>query len=139
MRHRAPTARGGKPPSQRQLRVGEEIRHILAQQIARTEFRDPDLAGQPITITEVRVSPDLRNATVFVTPLTGEAATIMPALQRASGFLRGQLGSELKLRFTPTLLFEHDTSFDQARRIDAVLEAVHTTAAPQDAEDEHGA
>ena len=84
MSKRAHVARSGKAPSQRQLRVGEEIRHVLAEMVARAEFRDPDLAGQSITVTEVRVSPDLRNATVYVIPLAGDAATIVPALQRAA-------------------------------------------------------
>ncbi len=121
MSKRAHVARSGKAPSQRQLRVGEEIRHVLAEMVARAEFRDPDLAGQSITVTEVRVSPDLRNATVYVTPLAGDAATVVPALQRAAGFMRGQLGRAVKLRHTPSLKFEHDRSFDQAQRIDSVL------------------
>ena len=121
MRKRANTARSGRSPSQRQLRVGEEIRHALAQMVSRTDFRDPDLAGQSITVTEVRVSPDLSNATVFVTPLVGEAEAIVPALQRASSYLRGQLAKAVKLRHTPSLTFEHDGSFDQAERIGSIL------------------
>jgi len=122
MRKRAQSARGGRAPSQRQLRVGEEIRHALAQMVTQTEFRDPDLAGQSITVTEVRVSPDLRNATVFVTPLVGEAETVVPALQRASSYMRGQLARAVKLRHTPSLKFEYDGSFDQAERIGSVLQ-----------------
>lgn len=122
MRRRAQGARGGRAPSQRQLRVGEEIRHALAQMVTQTEFRDPDLAGQTITVTEVKVSPDLRNATVFVTPLMGEAETVVPALQRASAYMRGQLARAVKLRHTPSLKFEHDDSFDQAERIGSVLQ-----------------
>jgi ribosome-binding factor A len=122
MRNRAPAARSGKAPSQRQLRVGEELRHALAEMVAQVEFRDPDLAGQPITVTEVKVSPDLRNATVFVTPLVGEAATIVPALQRASSYMRGRLAGAVNLRHTPSLKFEHDSSFDQAERIGAVFQ-----------------
>ncbi len=122
MKKRGHVARGGKAPSQRQLRVGEEIRHALAQMVAQLDFRDPDLAGQSITVTEVRVSPDLRNATVFVTPLAGEAATVVPALQRASGYMRGQLASAVRLRHTPNLTFEHDNSFDQAERIGSILQ-----------------
>lgn len=90
--------------------------------VARAEFRDPDLAGQPITVTEVKVSPDLRNATVFVTPLVGEAETIVPALQRAASYMRGQLAGAVKLRHTPSLKFEYDGSFDQAERIGSVLQ-----------------
>ena len=67
--------RGHKPPSQRQLRVGEELRHIIARIIERGEFRDPDLLGRAITVTEVRVSPDLQNATAFVIPLGGGDCT----------------------------------------------------------------
>lgn len=122
MRRRAQGARGGRAPSQRQLRVGEEIRHALAQMVTQTEFRDPDLAGQTITVTEVKVSPDLRNATVFVTPLMGEAETVVPALQRASAYMRGQLARAVKLRHTPSLKFEYDDSFDQAERIGSVLQ-----------------
>jgi len=122
MSKRAQGARGGRAPSQRQLRVGEEIRHALAQMMTQTEFRDPDLAGQSITVTEVKVSPDLRNATVFVTPLAGEAETVVPALQRASAYMRGQLAKAVKLRHTPSLKFEYDSSFDQAERIGSVLQ-----------------
>ena len=122
MRKRASTARGGKAPSQRQLRVGEEIRHALAQMINQVEFRDPDLAGQSITVTEVRVSPDLHNATVFVVPLNGEATIVVTALQRASSYIRGQLAAAVKLRHTPSLTFEYDNSFDQAERIGSILQ-----------------
>lgn len=122
MRKRAQGARGGRAPSQRQLRVGEEIRHALAQMVTQTEFRDPDLVGQSITVTEVKVSPDLRNATVFVTPLVGDAETVVPALQRASSYVRGQLARAVKLRHTPSLKFEYDGSFDQAEHIGSVLQ-----------------
>jgi ribosome-binding factor A len=122
MRKRAQSSRDGRAPSQRQLRVGEEIRHALAQMMAWADFRDPDLAGQSITVTEVKVSPDLRNATVFVTPLVGEAEIVVPALQRASSYMRGQLAREVTLRHTPSLQFEYDGGFDQAERIGVVLQ-----------------
>lgn len=121
MRKRANAARSGRAPSQRQLRVGEEIRHALAQMVTQIDFRDPDLVGQSITVTEVRISPDLSNATVFVTPLGGEAETIVPALQRAAAYLRGQLARAVKLRHTPSLKFEYDASFDQAELIGSIL------------------
>lgn len=121
MRKRTPAPRGGKAPSQRQLRVGEEIRHALAQLVTKADFRDPELAGQSITITEVRVSPDLRNATVFVAPLSGEAAPVVAALQRAASYIRGQLAGAVELRHTPSLTFEYDTSFDRAERIGTLL------------------
>jgi len=139
MRKRANSARSGRPPSQRQLRVGEEIRHALAQMVTQVDFRDPDLAGQSITVTEVRVSPDMRNATVFVTPLVGEAEAIVPALQRASSFIRGQLASAVKLRHTPTLKFEHDHSFDQAERIGSLLQNANVAPDLTDDGDASGA
>jgi ribosome-binding factor A len=113
--------RGGKAPSQRQLRVGEEIRHALSEILRRAEFRDPDLVGQSITVTEVRVSPDLRNATAFVLPLGTEAAPLVKALNRASSFLRGQLSSAIHLRYMPSMTFVYDESFDEANRIDAII------------------
>lgn len=139
MRKRASTARSGRTPSQRQLRVGEEIRHALAQMVTQADFRDPDLAGQSITVTEVRVSPDMRNATVFVTPLVGDAQTIVPALQRASSYIRGQLSSAVKLRHTPSLKFEYDNSFDQAQRIDSLLQSTDSAPDPSDSGDGNGA
>ncbi|MBI3446034.1 MAG: 30S ribosome-binding factor RbfA [Magnetospirillum sp.] len=114
--------RGTKPPSQRQLRVGEELRHAIAMVIERGEFRDPDLQGRPITVTEVRVSPDLRNATVFVVPLGGgEVQPILDGLKRAKAFLRHEISRMVQLRAVPDLWFQPDTTFDTASRIDAVL------------------
>jgi len=111
-----------KAPSQRQLRVGEELRHALAQLLARGELRDPELAGVPITVTEVRASPDLKNATAYVMPLGGgEETAVLKALQRAAPFLRGRLGREVTLKFTPALTFEIDNSFAEAERIETLL------------------
>lgn len=116
------TRRQGKPPGQRQLRVGEEIRHALASIIERDEIRDPDIAGRSLTVTEVRVSPDLRNATAFVTPFGGgDARALLAGLKRARPFLRHELARMLDLRRVPDLFFEEDTSLDQASRIDALL------------------
>ena len=114
--------RGTKPPTQRQLRVGEELRHALANVIERGEFRDPDLQGRPITVTEVRVSPDLRNATVFVVPLGGgEIAPILAGLKRAKAYLRHEIARMVELRAVPDLWFQEDTTFDTATRIDLIL------------------
>lgn len=114
--------RAGKPPSQRQLRVGEELRHELAAILQRGDFRDPDLLDLNVTVTEVRISPDLRAATAFVTPLGGgKLGSALAALRRAAPFLRGQLAKALKLRYAPSLSFEPDVSFDYAGRIDAIL------------------
>ncbi len=111
-----------KPASQRQLRVGEEIRHVLAQVLARTGFRDPDLQDVNLTVTEVRISPDLKQATVFIVPLgRADGRVAVAALNRASGYVRGLLGQSVRLRFTPRLSFEYDDSFDQAQRIDTLL------------------
>ena len=116
------TRRRAKAPSQRQLRVGEQIRHILSQQLAHGGLRDPELAEASITVSEVRVSPDFKNATVFVAPFAGPPGeALLPALQRASSFLRQQVGRELALRNTPALRFEADPSFDEAARIDDLL------------------
>jgi ribosome-binding factor A len=117
------TAHPHRGPSQRQLRVGEEIRHALAAVMDRGEFRDPALANARVTVTEVRISPDLRNATVFITPLggLGDRTAMLDALNRAAKFLRGQLGQRIRTRFTPALTFVADTSFDHAEQIDAAL------------------
>ncbi len=113
---------GGSPPTQRQLRVGEELRHVLAQVLARGELRDPALADLSITVTQVRVSPDLRNATAYVMPLGGDhVADALAALRRAAPFLRGQIARAIDLRMVPQLDFAIDTSFDHAQRIDGLL------------------
>lgn len=114
--------RGTRPPTQRQLRVGEELRHAIAQVIERDEFRDPDLQGRGITVTEVRVSPDLHNATVFVVPLGGgDPTAILAGLKRAKAFLRHEIGRMVPLRIVPELWFQPDVTFEQASRIDDIL------------------
>jgi ribosome-binding factor A len=119
------TRQHGTAPSQRQLRVGEEIRHLLAQVLTRGDLRDPDLFDVTITVTEVRMSPDLRHATAFVTPLGGAGMErTVAALRRAAPFLQRQIGRELRLRFTPTLAFEADRTFDEATKIDRLLREI---------------
>lgn len=119
-RHGTPTA--GKPASQRQLRVGEELRHSLAALFQRADFHDPELAALNITVTEVRISPDLRNATAFVTPLGGgNMEETLAVLRRGAPFLRGQIARVINLRHVPMLSFEGDTSFDYANHIDNIL------------------
>ena len=111
-----------REPSQRQLRVGEELRHALAQVLQRGELRDPALAEVTVTVTEVRVSPDLKNATAYVMPLGGRNGTaVIEGLTRSAGYLRGQLARAVPLRFSPTLSFALDTSFDHANRINELL------------------
>ena len=113
-----------KAPSQRQLRVAEEIRHVLAGVFARGEVRDPDLAGVLITVTEVRLGPDLKHATAFVTRLgRSDIGDKLPALRRAAPFLRAQLARALRLRYAPDVHFQADTSIDNAMHIDALLHA----------------
>jgi ribosome-binding factor A len=114
--------RDGRTVSQRQLRVGEELRHVLAQVLSRGELRDPGLVGRTITVTEVRISPDLKNATAFIVPLGGEhKAEVLKALRRCSAFLRGAIGHEVRLRVVPRLSFELDVSFDHAQKIEEIL------------------
>ena len=112
----------GASPTVRQLRVGEELRHVLVRALERSAFNDPRLHGVSITVTEVRVSPDLRNATAYVIPLGGaDMAATVAALRGVAGYLRGQVGREVQLRFTPQLDFAADLSFEQARRVNELL------------------
>ena len=111
-----------RAPSQRQLRVAEEVRHVLARVIERDELRDPALAGVPVTVSEVRISPDLKSATAFISPLGGgDAGTLVQALLRAAPFLRRRVGEEMTIRHVPTLSFQADQSFDEAQRIQELL------------------
>jgi ribosome-binding factor A len=122
---RRPTSSSGRGASQRQLRVGEELRHVIARLLERGALRDPALAMLSITVTEVRVSPDLKNATAFVTPLGGQGgAAAVRALNHASAHLRGLVAAEVRLRHAPRLSFVLDTSFDHASRIDRILRAI---------------
>ena len=131
--------RDGRTVSQRQLRVGEELRHVLAQVLSRGELRDPDLVGRTITVTEVRISPDLKNATAFIVPLGGEhKAEVLQALKRCSAFLRGAIGHEVRLRVVPRLSFELDVSFDHAQKIEEILHRpeVQQDIRPGDSDDQ---
>lgn len=111
-----------RAPSQRQLRVGEEIRHLLSGVFLRGDIRDPELADVSITVTEVRASPDLRRATVFVSRLgRSDVAAKLPALARAAPFLRTRLARQLRLRVAPELSFVADTSLDHAMHVDELL------------------
>ena len=115
-----PTGPEGR--SQRQLRVGEELRHALDDIFRRAPIRDPDLRDVSITVSEVRVSPDLRAATAFVLPLSGaKSEVVLAALKRASPFLRGEVAKMVRLRLAPTLSFALDRSFDEAERIERAL------------------
>jgi len=110
-------------PSQRQLRVGEELRHILSGLLMRGDLRDPVLSGVSITVTEVRVTQDLRHATAFVMPLAGaEEEAVAAALKRATPYLRSQMGKGLRLRHTPELMIELDQTFSRAEHMDRLLD-----------------
>jgi len=108
--------------SQRQLRVGEEIRHLLADLLERGNMRDPDLREASITVTSVDVSPDLRNATAFVMPLGGQdEKRLLAAMRRAAPWFRARVGERAGLRYAPEIRFELDRTFDEADRIGALL------------------
>jgi ribosome-binding factor A len=115
-------AAGSRAASQRQLRVGEELRHSLAQLLRPGELRDPALRDANITVTEVRVSPDLRNATAFVMPLAGaNAADVMAGLKRSAPFLKARVARMVELRQAPNIAFAFDTAFDTAARMSELL------------------
>jgi ribosome-binding factor A len=111
-----------KGGSIRLLRVGEEIRHILSDVLARGHLRDDVLDTHSITVSQVKVSPDLRHATVFVEPLGGaDEAAVLEALNRHARALKGQLGRQLTTKYIPDLAFRTDDTFANAMRIDALL------------------
>lgn len=120
-RHAGSKNRG---PTQRQLRVGESLRHALSEILARGEIRDADLAGISVTITQIKPSPDMRHATVFCEPLGGKnAGGVIAALNRHRGFLRGQMGKMITMKFTPDLRFVEDDSFAEAEKIENLLKS----------------
>jgi len=115
---------GPSGPSQRQLRVGEALRHALAQVLREHEIRDPELEGVSVTITQVKPSPDMRYATVYCEPLGGKhAKEIVAALNRHKGFLRGEMGHLITMKFTPELRFVEDESFAEAEKIETILKS----------------
>ena len=134
---------GVQPPGQRQLRVGERIRHILSDIMRRGGLRDPDLQNTAaITVTAVDIGPDLQHAAAYVMPLGGENAdAIVAALNRASGFFRSEMARELDLRYTPKVTFKIDRSFDEAAHIDKLLGRyeVRKDTGRQEEEEENGA
>jgi ribosome-binding factor A len=108
--------------SQRQLRVGETIRHALAEILQHGAIADPELSATTVTVLEVTMSPDLRLATAYVMPLGGaNREAVLAALERNRRFLRGALARQISLKFMPDLRFRLDTSLDHAERIDALL------------------
>ncbi len=116
------TLKANKEPTQRQLRVGEEIRHILADVFLKEDLFVPELTGQTIMVTEVRISPDFSIATAFVRAL-GDADTdaVVKALNEYKGFFRKFMGKNLRLRITPDIRFLKDGSFDEAAKMEALF------------------
>ena len=112
-----------KAPSQRQLRVGELVRHALSETLQRGDVHDPALEGTVVTVPEVRMSPDLRLATAYVMPLGGRGIdAVLDALERNRKYLRGEVAHRVKnLRYAPDLRFRLDTSFEEGERVDALL------------------
>jgi ribosome-binding factor A len=111
-----------KPPSQRQLRVGELIRHKLAEMLARGDIHDDVLAAHVITIPEVRLSPDLKLATAYVIPLgCTDTEAVLEALTRHKRYIRAEIAHTVNLKFAPDIRFRSDDTFAEASRIDALL------------------
>jgi ribosome-binding factor A len=117
-----PSGKAGRPPSQRQLRVGEVIRHALAEILQRGDVHDPVFEGTVVTIPEVRMAPDLKCATVYVMPLGGKNGdAVVEAFERNKKYLRGEVSRRVNLRSAPDLRFRVDESFDVGARVDEVL------------------
>ena len=111
-----------KGPSVRTLRVGEQVRHALSDVLMRGEVHDPVLASHMVSVTEVRMSPDLRHATAFVKPLLGkDEDEVLKALRTNTAFLQREVASSVKLRFAPKLKFIADESFDEGSHVDRLL------------------
>jgi ribosome-binding factor A len=129
----------GPQQSQRQLRVGEALRHVLAELLMRGAVHDPLLAEANLTVSEVRMSRDLRHAVAYVTELGGELrGELLEALERAAPYLRGEAARRIHLKYAPTLVFRVDPSFAEAARIDALL-ARERASLDQAREDDDGA
>jgi ribosome-binding factor A len=134
----------GGEPSQRMLRVAELIRHEIAGLLSRGEITDPDLAGLVVTVPQVRMSPDLKLATVYVMPLGGKAQDVIVAiLDRHKKFLRGEVAQRINLKFAPEIRFKVDESFANSAKIDALLQtakvAQDLTGPEEEAADEDSA
>jgi ribosome-binding factor A len=124
--------------SQRQLRVGEAVRHAVADILSHGTVRDPDLEDHIITVPEVRMSPDLKLATIYVMPLGGrDTGVVVAALERNKKFLRGEVARRVNLKFAPDIRFRVDERFDEAERIEKLLRtpAVQRDLAPDSDKD----
>jgi ribosome-binding factor A len=120
--HRRESANTPSAPSQRALRAGELIRHAVAEIFSRGDVHDPVLQSHLITVPEVRMSPDLRLATIYVMPLGGrDEKEVIEALERNKRYLRGEIARRVNLKFAPDIRFRMDERFDEADRIDRLL------------------
>lgn len=114
----------GGQPSQRMLRVGELVRHAMCELLTRSAINDPVLEGQVVTVPDVRMSPDLKLATVYVMPLGGQnIGDVLAALDRHKKILRGEIARRVNLRFAPDVRFKPDPSFEYSAKIDALLQS----------------
>jgi ribosome-binding factor A len=119
-----PVSPGVKAPSQRMLRIGELIRHKLSEMLSRGDIHDDVLAAHVITIPEVRLSPDLKLATVYVMPLGGnDVKPVIVALTQNKKYIRAEVAGTLNLRYAPDLRFREDETFEEATRIDRLLDS----------------
>jgi ribosome-binding factor A len=109
------------PPSQRQLRIGELVRHKLAEMLARGDIHDDVIASHVITVPEVRLSPDLKLASAYVVALGGDTAVVLEALNRNKKYIRAQVAQAVNLKFAPDIRFLRDETFEEASRIDQLL------------------
>ncbi len=124
MTRKKKSAAPGKGPSQRMLRIGELIRHKIAELLSRGDIHDDVIAGHSITIPEVRISPDMKLATVYVMPLGGSnVKPVIEALTRHRKYIRTQVAQTLNLRYAPDLRFREDETFEEATRIDRLLDS----------------
>ena len=124
-------------PTQRQLRAGELVRHALAEILREEQINDGALEGVSVTVTEVRMSPDLRHAMAFVEPLGGvHVRAVIEGLNRAAKFLRGKLARQVELKFIPDLRFVHDESFEEADRMERLIAQARQADTLRRAEDE---
>jgi ribosome-binding factor A len=122
MRHKQHRDNAPGSGSQRQLRVGELVRHSLAEMLTRGDVHDPVLESHMITIPEVRMSPDLKLATVYVMPMGGrDAQAVIDAFERNKKFLRGEVAHRVNLKFAPDIRFRIDERFEEAERIEKLL------------------
>jgi ribosome-binding factor A len=125
----------GHGPSQRQLRVGEQLRHIIAETLQRGHFQEAALLdyAREITVSEVRVTPDLKSARAYVLTLGGKnMEEILPALNESASYFQKEIGRHIKMKFTPRVTFVRDNSFDEAAKIENILRNISNTSEKED-------